>query len=61
MQAFLAHRLCITGESNLYWTGNRGGNWKGQEQVNCDTLKGNKQGDASCHREERSICEIPCL
>ncbi|XP_057202398.1 C-type lectin domain family 17, member A isoform X2 [Triplophysa rosa] len=60
-KAFLAHRLCITGESNLYWTGTHGGNWEGQEQVNCATLKGNKQGDASCHREERSICEIPCL
>ncbi|XP_056609500.1 uncharacterized protein LOC130426643 [Triplophysa dalaica] len=60
-KAFLANRICMTGESYLYWTGNRGGNWEGQEQVNCDTLKGNKQGDASCHREERSICEIPCL
>lgn len=61
MQEFLAHRLCIAGETNLYWTGTSGGKWEGQEEVNCATLEENKQGNASCHREERSICEIPCL
>lgn len=58
---FLAEKLCITGKSNLYWTGTSERNWEGQEQVNCFALKGNTQGKVSCQRNERSICEIPCL
>ncbi|KAK9977885.1 hypothetical protein ABG768_019669 [Culter alburnus] len=60
---FLARRLCVTGESDLYWAGNSDGNWADPDskQHNCAVLKGNTQEDISCLREERSICEIPCL
>ncbi len=63
MQEFLAQRLCVTGESDLYWAGNKDGNWPNldSKQHNCAALKGNKQENISCSREERSICEIPCL
>lgn len=60
---FLAQRLCVTGESELYWAGNKDGNWPNldSKQHNCAALKGNTQENISCSREERSICEIPCL
>lgn len=61
-QEFLARRLCVD-ESDLYWAGNSDGNWADPDskQHNCAVLKGNTQEDISCLREERSICEIPCL
>ncbi|XP_077069322.1 uncharacterized protein LOC143722069 [Siphateles boraxobius] len=60
---FLGRRLCVAGESDLYWTGNSDGNWAdlNSKQHNCSVLKGNAQEDISCLREERSICEIQCL
>lgn len=62
MQEFLAQRLCVTGESKLYWAGNEDGNWSNlNPKDNCAVLKGNTQEQISCLREERSICEIPCL
>ncbi|XP_051988661.1 C-type lectin domain family 4 member E isoform X1 [Xyrauchen texanus] len=50
---FLAQRQCLSGESSLYWSDKREGN--------CAVLKGHTQEDISCLREEKSICEIPCL
>ncbi|XP_043091598.1 killer cell lectin-like receptor subfamily G member 1 [Puntigrus tetrazona] len=60
---FLAQRLCVTGESDLYWAGNEDTNWTNldSKQHNCAALKGSTQETISCSREERSICEIPCL
>ncbi|XP_067285070.1 snaclec 27 [Pseudorasbora parva] len=60
---FLARRLCVTGESDLYWAAKSDGNWADldSKQHNCAVLKGNTQEEISCLSEERSICEIPCL
>ncbi|XP_059414458.1 killer cell lectin-like receptor subfamily G member 1 [Carassius carassius] len=55
---FLAQRLCVAGESDLYWAGN----WPDlNPKANCAVLKGNTQEHIHCSREEKSICEIPCL
>lgn len=62
MQEFLAQRLCVAGESDLYWAGNKDGNWSDlNPKYNCAVLKGNTQENIYCLREEKSICEIPCL
>ncbi|XP_018964805.1 killer cell lectin-like receptor subfamily G member 1 [Cyprinus carpio] len=59
---FLAQRLCVAGESDLYWAGNKDGNWSDlNPKYNCAVLKGNTQENIYCLREEKSICEIPCL